>query len=165
MAIKTPRAGRGHGFAQVLEWSSYKHQLLKKYLHVFCYKLGSSYPELAFVDTCAGAGKYDDGADGSPLIAAKYNDNVGMVDRSGITVYAFEANPEVYHKLETNLASFPASNPPRASTYSTTYSENPPPGVDVMRRVPSMFFIDDYGTNANTTESLGPVLTDTPRAP
>src|SRR5690242_12635118 len=76
MAVKTTRAGRGHDFAQPLEWSSYKHKLLKNYLHVWCYKLGSFYRELAFVDTCAGAGKYEDGSDGSPVIAARYNDDV-----------------------------------------------------------------------------------------
>ncbi len=57
MAVKA-RHGRGHGFAQVLEWSKYKHELLAKYLRVWCYKLGSQHHELAFVDTHAGAGKY-----------------------------------------------------------------------------------------------------------
>lgn len=165
MAVKMTRAGRGHGFAEVLKWSEYKHELLKHYLHVWCYKLGKFSPELAFVDTCAGAGKYDDGKDGSPLIAAKYNDDPGMVSRgTGVTVYAFETDPEVFPQLVTNLQPFTSRKPPRAHVSSDSFFDNPRPVLDATRSVPSLFFIDPYGTEEVTWDRLRPVITDADRA-
>jgi len=52
------------------EWSEIKHRLLAKYLVPYCYKLGSWNKEIFYIDGFAGKGKYEDGARGSPLIAA-----------------------------------------------------------------------------------------------
>lgn len=123
---KTIRAGRGHDFTRPLEWSAYKHKLLKKYLHVWCYKLGQFHRELAFVDTCAGAGLYEDGSEGSPLIAAKYNDDKAMFTRgTGVTVYAFETWTEIFPQLVASLAPFTARTPPRAIVSSESFFDDP----------------------------------------
>ncbi|MEX2179338.1 MAG: three-Cys-motif partner protein TcmP [Gemmatimonadaceae bacterium] len=165
MATKTTRAGRGHGFTQVLEWSAYKHKLLSNYLHVWCYKLGAFNHELAFVDTCAGAGKYEDEKDGSPLIAAKFNGEKAMVQRgTGITVYAFETDGDIYPQLVTNLAPYTAPKPPRAHVSNTSFFENPRPVLDATREVPTLFLIDPFGTVAVTKDHLHPLLTHADRA-
>lgn len=162
--VKATRAGRGHGFSQVLEWSAYKHALLTKYLHVWCFKLGSIYRELAFVDTCAGAGKYDDGGDGSPLIAAKYNDHPTMLERpTRVTVHAFETDPDIYPRLVVSLEPFTSRAPPRAFVSNRSFFENPQPVLDATRGMPTLFFIDPYGTEEVTYDRLKHVITDTKR--
>ncbi len=165
MTVKTKtRAGRGHGFAQPLEWSAYKHKLLKGYLHVWCYKLGSATHELAFVDTCAGAGSYDDGSDGSPLIAARYNDDPGLRGRVGITVYAFETEDDVFSKLCASLAPYASRTPPRAIVSNESFFDAPQSILALTRKIPTLFFIDPFGTREVTWDHLSPVLTDVPRA-
>jgi three-Cys-motif partner protein len=164
MAVKT-RRGRGHDFARVLDWSKYKHELLAKYARVWCYKLGSRFPELAFVDTHAGAGKYDDGKDGSPLIVAKLNGDSGMVDRgTGVTVHAFETNTDTLKLLRSNLASYSSQTPPRAVVYDKSFFNNPARVLDATRNVPTLFLIDPYGTTEVTSDHLNPLLLDTKRA-
>lgn len=164
MAVKA-RHGRGHGFAQVLEWSKYKHELLAKYLRVWCYKLGSQHRELAFVDTHAGAGKYDDGKDGSPLIAAKLNGDPAMASRgTGMTVHAFETEAGVVKLLRSNLAPFTSQQPPRAVVYEQSFFVDPTPVVSATRAVPTLFLIDPFGTTEVTSDHLRPLLTDKKRA-
>jgi three-Cys-motif partner protein len=161
MTTRTTRAGRGHGFARLSEWSEYKHTLLKHYLRVWCYKLGAFHRELAFVDTCAGAGKYDDGSSGSPLIAASYNEDRAMVDRgTAMTVYAFETDCDVFPDLVENLSSYTSRTPPRAYASSASFFDNPQPVLDVTRGVPTLFFIDPYGTEEVTWDHLRPVITN-----
>jgi three-Cys-motif partner protein len=164
MAVKT-RRGRGHGFGQVLEWSKYKHDLLAKYLRVWCYKLGSKHRELAFVDTHAGAGKYDDGKDGSPLIAAKLNDDPGMVKRgTGMTVHAYETDRDTVGLLRTSLAAYSSQDPKRAVVYDESFFDNPAPVLIATRAVPTLFLIDPYGTTEVTSDHLNPLLLDKNRA-
>jgi three-Cys-motif partner protein len=148
-----------------LEWSRYKHQLLEKYLRVWCYKLGSFHRELAFVDTHGGAGKYDDGKDGSPLIAAKYNGDKAMMERgTGMTVHAFETEPEIARQLRGNLGPYLSQTPPRAFVYEESFFSNPAPVVNATRSVPTLFFVDPFKTVEVTADQLRPLLTDTHRA-
>lgn len=162
MSVKprTHRGGRGHDFTHVLEWSKYKHELLTKYLHVWCYKLGSHNRELAFVDTHAGAGKYDDGKDGSPLIAVKYNDEKSMIGRgTGMTVHAFETDTNVAPLLRANLASYMSRTPPRAIVYEQSFFANPAPVLSATRLIPTLLLIDPFGTMEVTADHLRPLLT------
>jgi len=165
MTAKTTRSGRGHGFGKVLEWSAYKHRLLKKYVRVWCYKLGVGRAELAFVDTCAGAGKYGDGEDGSPLIAARCNDDPAMIKRgTRVTVYAFESDPDVFPELAANLASYSSLCPPRAFPSNESFFENPQRVLAATRSLPTLFFVDPFGTEEVTLDRLQPILSDGDRA-
>jgi three-Cys-motif partner protein len=159
------RAGRGHDFSQVLEWSAYKHILLEHYLKVWCYKLGSAWRELAFVDTCAGAGKYEDGKPGSPLIAARFNDDPGMASRgTGITVYAFETGKEFYPELVANLRPYATRTPPRAVCSNESFFDHPEPILKATRALPTLFFVDPFGTDEVAVDRLAPIVNDKGRA-
>jgi three-Cys-motif partner protein len=56
--------------ADVRLWSEIKHDILRKYLRLFVNKLGSA-GRIYYIDGFAGQGKYDDGKEGSALIAAR----------------------------------------------------------------------------------------------
>lgn len=56
-------------------WSRRKHRLLRKYLTPFVAKVGSQSPLVYCVDGFAGAGVYEDGSLGSPLLMAKLADD------------------------------------------------------------------------------------------
>jgi hypothetical protein len=59
----------------------FKHELLRLYFPKFAGKAGSTEADkrLAYVDTHAGRGSYDDGTEGSPLLIAK--SAAGMASR------------------------------------------------------------------------------------
>jgi three-Cys-motif partner protein len=161
MAGKEGRGGRGHGFSQVLPWSEYKHELLKKYLHVWCSKLGYISNELAFVDTCAGAGVYGDGHDGSPLIAARWNEHPMLRKRgTRITVHAFETDPENAAALRQNLAPWLEMLPPRAHVYERSFFDDMGEVLFQTRSMPTLFFLDPFGITDITADRLRPLLND-----
>lgn len=58
-------------FSQKKPWSFYKDDLLRCYLMPYFTKILCTYRDLLYVDCFAGKGKFDDGNDGSPLIALK----------------------------------------------------------------------------------------------
>ena len=60
----------GSFHAEVRLWSEIKHDILRKYLRLFVNKLGAS-GRIYYIDGFAGQGKYDDGKEGSALIAAR----------------------------------------------------------------------------------------------
>jgi three-Cys-motif partner protein len=63
-------------FENLKIWSERKHRLLRKYLEPFIAKVASitQNRQIYCVDGFAGAAKYDDGKEGSPLLIAKFSD-------------------------------------------------------------------------------------------
>ena len=63
-------------FDNIKTWSKRKHRLLEKYLPPFTAKVASttSTRRVYCVDAFAGAAKYDDGSEGSPILMAKFSD-------------------------------------------------------------------------------------------
>lgn len=63
-------------FDKLKPWSKRKHRLLGKYLPPFSAKVARATPnrEIYCVDGFAGAAKYEDGSEGSPLLIAKFSD-------------------------------------------------------------------------------------------
>lgn len=61
-------------FDEVKRWSERKHRLLRKYLPPFTAKVGSWAHEVYCVDAFAGAARYEDGKEGSPLLMARLSD-------------------------------------------------------------------------------------------
>ncbi|MES2177961.1 MAG: three-Cys-motif partner protein TcmP [Gemmatimonadota bacterium] len=146
-------------FERRKEWSKYKHQILEKYVRIWVYKLSHGYRELAFVDTCAGEGRYDDGAVGSPLLAAQWNDEfLSANDRGRLVVYACEAVPETAAKLRIALKPYLALRPPCAVVYEQQYFEAMPAILAAVRGKPTLFFIDPYGLKDMVVEHVSPIL-------
>lgn len=61
-------------FGSLKAWSIRKHRLLQKYLPVFSNKVGSWANKIYIIDGFAGPAKYEDGAEGSPLLIARLTD-------------------------------------------------------------------------------------------
>ncbi len=61
-------------FKRVQRWSERKHRLLEKYLAPFSAKVGSWAKEIYCIDAFAGAARYEDGREGSPLLMARLSD-------------------------------------------------------------------------------------------
>lgn len=63
-----------HFFTSAKSWSRRKHSILAKYLMPFSAKVGSRSKEVFIVDGFAGAAKYGDDYEGSPLLIARVAD-------------------------------------------------------------------------------------------
>ncbi len=153
-------------FDERSDWAKYKHQILGKYLRIFAYKLGTRSSEIVFVDTCAGAGTYGNGMPGSPLIAARLNDDPHLV-RTGLrlTVIACEKDAKNLVALRQALEPYIQNNPPRAYVIAANYVEILAELVDSTRGVPTIFFIDPYGVADLTAQKLEPLLGAKQREP
>jgi three-Cys-motif partner protein len=58
-------------FAKIKPWSETKNKILGFYLRPYFQKILLTRKPIYYFDCFAGKGKFDDGADGSPLIAIK----------------------------------------------------------------------------------------------
>ena len=153
-------------FEQRTDWSRHKHQILDKYLRVWVYKLSSRYGTLAFVDACAGPGRYSDGTEGSPLLAAKWNDEQVLVRKRGrLLILACEENPSNAKLLQQNLAPWIGRDPHCAEVIDSNFEVALPDLLRRTRALPTIFFIDPYGPTLLAADRLGPLLADRDRAP
>lgn len=148
-------------FERRREWARYKHEILGKYLRGWFAKLARRGPFLAFVDTCAGEGKYGDDEDGSPLIAAKLNTNYARSHGQRLLVFACEAHPGSADALERNLAEFIESG--EAVVLREEFGTALPQILRATRDIPTLVFIDPYGMKDLRGENLRALLEDTDR--
>jgi len=151
-------------FAKILKWSEYKHFILDKYLRMWVHKLASGHRRLAFVDTCAGAGRYDDEKPGSPVIAARWNEEFLAARGGRLIVHACEQDPENATQLREALRLWTSQTPPLALVYERPFFEVMPEILEATRPMPTFFFIDPYGLKDVTIDRLAPLLADRPRA-
>lgn len=144
------------------EWAHQKHRILGGYLTAWARKLGSRSDELAFVDLCAGAGQYEDGAFGSPMIAAEVNSELARRDKR-LVVYACEASKETAESLERSLAPYAQQVPPRAVVHPVPFQDILPDLLSRTREVPTLLFLDPYGVRSLRSADLRPILVDVGR--
>lgn len=83
----------------------FKHKLFTDYLTLWCPKVGSlNGGKVAFLDGYAGAGSYENGAPGSPLIAMDTARKVKAFPKSvDLKCIFVEKNPETADKLEQTI--------------------------------------------------------------
>ncbi len=151
-------------FARRESWSATKHDILSRYLTAWSRKLGSRSNELAFVDLCAGAGQYDDGSLGSPLIAARVNDELRPHEKC-LVIYACEGNQKTAARLRDGLCVELNSVPPLAHVFPVEFQDALPQILEMTRSVPTLIFLDPYGVRALSLKALRPILTGPNREP
>lgn len=91
-------------FLEKKEWSKTKDELLECYLKPYFSKIISTKRPVVYIDCFAGKGKFDDGEDGSPLIALKIIDECiasSKVAHESISTYFIDV--EYASDLKTNL--------------------------------------------------------------
>lgn len=146
-------------FSTLRPWSYYKHTILQKYLRVWANKLGSANAVLYFVDTHAGAGRYESGEPGSPLLAAEMNHDPGFARQGAeLRVIACEHDPENVQLLESALAEWTRRRQPLAWVLPGAFRQHLPQIVDFTRANPTLYFLDSFGMADLSLEALTPIL-------
>lgn len=146
-----------HGLA---DWSRWKHAILNKYLHVWVNHMQIRSKTLAYIDTCAGAGSYGTGEDGSPVLAAKWNDAWLHAQGARLVVIACEADPTNFASLQRALIPWSSRTPPEAIVIQSAFGDAFEGLLDATRSVPTFLFVDPYGMRAITADQLSPLLGD-----
>lgn len=127
-------------FESLKAWSVRKHRLLKKYLPVFNNKVGSWASKIHVIDGFAGPAKYEDGAEGSPLLIARL---VEEAPKRKVNIINVECKAAHYASLckETKKWVEDGIITNKKGKFGDLTS-------DIIREIgndPAFFFIDPYG--------------------
>src|SRR5438093_5370175 len=129
------------------EWerfpSALKHQIVAGYLtEAFPVLLQHFKTDIVYADLFAGAGRYEDGRPGSPLIAADLAVKWSATGAStGVHCFNVEANPVFFNELQANTASYPqglVTN--RLGRWQDHFGEL----AQLMRGLPAIVFMDPF---------------------
>ncbi len=140
--------------------SALKHAVLSKYLHPWLSILGRRHKRLWVVDGFAGAGEYDDGTPGSPLLAAKWIDHaLAKGRRVDLRVIAVESEPKNVARLEAARSPWGHSVQVRPGQFAVHL----PAILNEVRDDPTLWFLDPFGMKGVEISTLRPLL-DAPPA-
>jgi three-Cys-motif partner protein len=147
-------------FNNLKPWSKRKHRLLSKYLPPFSAKVAHVTPnrEIYCVDCFAGAAKYDDGHEGSPLLmahvadtAAKWNNPVRL------KLVNIEPNTENYDSLKKHTEPWEKQSIVR--NIKGEFGRTIESLIPQMGDTPALFFIDPFGPNDIPFSHIKPIVT------
>jgi three-Cys-motif partner protein len=118
-----------------------KHGILRRYLHVFASKTGSTAPDrrVAYLDGYSGPGEYRDGTPGSPLLAAETARLLGQV--RNLEGFYVEEDLETYRQLCDTLA----RTNHRFTTYRGSVEDQLPTIMGEIGNAPLFAFFDPFG--------------------
>jgi three-Cys-motif partner protein len=149
-------------FASLKPWSKRKHRLLEKYLKPFTAKVATATSERVVycVDAFAGAAKYDDGSEGSPLLIAKLSDEcanwTNPVHLMLINIEADIKNEGTFSQLEKETADW--KNRGIVKNINKQFHIALPEVLNFLGYAPTLFFIDPFGPTAIHFSYLEPIL-------
>jgi len=147
-------------FTNVQSWSKRKHRLLANYLRPFSAKVGSIAPVIHCVDGFAGAGKYKDGSEGSPLLIARAADQCATwANPVTLRLINVEANRKNFKSLEASTA--PWVDQGIVRNLRGRFGSRIQEVVSLIGNDPAFFFIDPYGPGPIHFEFIKPILTRT----
>lgn len=144
-------------FDEQKDWSKRKLDIVQKYLAGFTKILGSStsQPCVYYVDGFAGKGIYDDGAKGSPVLAAElaqdYRDNLKKYKLNCINV---EENTENFQNLKLSTTQFQGT----VENFNNTFSSQIPTILNNIGNCPAFFFIDPFGVSGADWSDMVKIL-------
>ncbi len=90
-------------FDKKRKWSTYKDKLLEKYLPIYFSKILTSHKNTTYIDGFAGVGKFDDGTEGSPIIASRIIQNAIDKTKGKGKITAYFIEYEFAEELKRNL--------------------------------------------------------------
>lgn len=131
-------------FIKKKEWSVVKDELLGCYLKPYVSKILHTYKPLLYVDCFAGKGKFEDGKDGSPLIALKIIDEcckTTKVEKVDVDAVFIDLNHA--EDLKENLKDYPYSK-----VISGKYEEAIQSVLREKEGINLFLYIDPYGIKA-----------------
>ena len=149
-------------FKEKKEWSEIKDSLLECYLTPYFQKVLRTYKPICYVDCFAGKGKFDDGKDGSPLIAMKciYDSiRTSRLDenqlQNAISPYFIELNHGA--DLRDNLRLAPAF-PGRYEVIDGRFEDNICDILSARKGENVFLYIDPYGIKALDSNLFDKIL-------
>ncbi len=152
-------------FENLKIWSKRKHRLLEKYLRPFSAKVASTTinREVFCVDGFAGAAKYDDGSDGSPVLMAKFSDVCAnwKNDRS-VTLKIINVEPdlETFDSLEIATQDWKLKG--IVENINSRFEDSIPTILTKIGTSPTLFFVDPFGPTGVRFSHLIPILRRSP---
>jgi len=134
-------------------WSRIKHSILGRYLSLLLGKLGRPGEHVFYVDGFAGQGRYENGEDGSPLIAAKLAANpVQTSRREVLRCINVEENADTYANLVEATQPYVEQN--IVTNLLGTFEDHLPAILKQIKNYPTFFFIDPFGTESAEISTL-----------
>ena len=115
MPAHEPRPEGGGFWNERKNAAVFKHAVLDGYLPVFATKTGtySRGHRVVYFDGYAGQGRYDDGTEGSPVIAAKIAETLGArTSRRGLELFLVEQRKTQFRRLAQVMAQMAPASPP-----------------------------------------------------
>ncbi len=144
-------------FDALKQWSERKHRLLEKYLHPFTAKTGSRFKDVFCIDAFAGAARYGDDREGSPLLLARLADTAANWSRPvSLKLINVEAKKSHYDSLCHETAEWVERGV--VTNLHGEFSDLITTILNQIRHHPAFFFIDPYGTTKIPFSCLLPIL-------
>ncbi len=132
------------------DWSIIKDRLLKCYLAPYFQKVLLTRKPIFYVDCFAGKGKFEDGNDGSPLIALRIRDDCLKRTSLGVKTGAIQTcfiDMNYAAELEANITSITPSYD-RPTIISGKYEDNIEKCLQSKKGYNVFLYIDPYGIRA-----------------
>jgi three-Cys-motif partner protein len=127
-------------FTAKREWSKYKDMILEYYLTPYLPKVFTLGKPVVIMDCFAGAGRFDDGTDGSPRIIAKAIEKWASKGRAAQALLV-EEKKTIFHQLGDNVREFGSLCQLVPGSFDDAVAE-----IDRIARTHSVFvYIDPYG--------------------
>jgi len=133
-------------------WAEIKHKLLARYLRLFVDKTGLDRDRVYYVDAFAGAGKLDDGTDGSPIYAAKLAASLTGKRQGVLKCVNVEADPDTFASLQQSTALFVEGG--YVLNLHGRFEQRRDEILDKIGNAPALFFIDPFGTDGVELSAL-----------
>lgn len=149
-------------FEKLKPWSQRKHRLLSKYLPPFSAKVAktSRTREIFIIDGFAGAAAYDDGAEGSPILIARFGDVClgwsNPVTLRLINVEADKNKEGIFDSLERATEEWVKLG--RIKNIKSAFGAAVPSILSFIRTAPALFFIDPFGPTDIRFDDLKAIL-------
>ncbi len=138
-------------------WSRRKHRLLRKYLTPFVAKVGSQSPLVYCVDGFAGAGVYEDGSLGSPLLMANLADEAASWSHSiNLKIINVESDRENFLSLSERTLQWTERGV--IHNLHGEFGNLVPEILSEIGGTRALFFIDPFGPTDLSFSSLRPIF-------
>lgn len=147
-----------------------KHQMLNRYLGGWYPILSSFNGRIVFLDGFAGRGRYNDGSDGSPLIALRclLDHSYFHRMRGEFVFYFIEANQENAESLKREIDAFKASRAPwpgsvKVNVVNAKFDVTASSMLEYLREqksdmAPTFAFVDPFGYSGLPMDLLADLL-------
>jgi three-Cys-motif partner protein len=150
-------------FENLKIWSKRKHRLLEKYLPPFSAKVASTTinSEVFCVDGFAGAAKYDDGSEGSPVLMSKFS-SVCSNWSNPVNLRIINVEPDLttFKSLETATQYWKEKG--IVENINSRFEDSVSSILTKIGNSPALFFIDPFGPTGVRFSQLIPILQRNP---